>query len=137
MNNEIYIVSWPNVMYTSKKYPRIDDVFDAYHWHYRLGHINKNKMNRLSKEGILRNNDYESLLTYEYYLFKKMTKSSFTEKGERASDVLGLVHTNVCGPMSTSARSRYHYVIMFTDDLFRYGYVYLMKYKFESFKIFK
>ena len=66
-----------------------------------------------------------------------MTKSSFTEKDERASNVLGLIHTDVCGPISISAKSRYRYFIMFIDDLYRYGYVYLMKYKFESFEIFK
>ena len=71
------------------------------------------------------------------YLLRKMTKSPFTRKGERASDVLGLVHTDICGPMNTDARGGYHYFIMFIDDLFRYGYVYLMKHKSESFEIFK
>ena len=66
-----------------------------------------------------------------------MIKTPFTEKGERASDVLSLVHTNVCESMSTSAREGYHYFIMFPYDLSRYGYIYLMKHKFESFKMFK
>ena len=66
-----------------------------------------------------------------------MTKSSFTEKDERANDILGLVHTDVCGPMSTSVKRGYHYFITFTDDLSRYEYVYLMKHKFESFEMFK
>ena len=66
-----------------------------------------------------------------------MTKSPFTEKDERASDVLGLIHIDVCGPISTSAREGHHYFIMFIDDLSTYGYVYLMKYKSESFKMFK
>ena len=39
--------------------------------------------------------------------------------------------------MNTSIRCRYYYFIMFTDDLSRYVYVYLMKYKSESFEIFK
>ena len=66
-----------------------------------------------------------------------MIKSSFTKKGEQANDVLDLVHTNVCRPISTSARGGYSYFITFIDDLSKYGYVYLIKYKFESFKIFK
>ena len=66
-----------------------------------------------------------------------MTKSSFTEKGERATELLGLVHTDVYGPMSTSARGGYFYFITFTDDLSRYGYVYLMKHKSNSFEMFK
>ena len=94
-------------------------------------------MNRLAQEGILDKHDYELLSTCEFCLLEKMIKSSFTRKGERASDVLGLIHIDVCGSMSTCARGGYSYFITFTDNLSRYGYVYLMKYKFESFEIFK
>ena len=50
---------------------------------------------------------------------------------------MGLVYFDVCGPMSSSARGGYFYFITFTDDLSRYGYVYLMKHKSESFEMFK
>jgi hypothetical protein len=66
-----------------------------------------------------------------------MTKSPFSGIGERAKELLELVHTDVCGPMSTTAKGGYSYFITFTDDLSRYGYVYLMKYKSESFEKFK
>ena len=66
-----------------------------------------------------------------------MTKSPFTEKDEQASEVRGLIHSDICGPMNISARGGYSYFITFTDDLSRYGYIYLMKHKSESFKIFK
>ena len=39
--------------------------------------------------------------------------------------------------MSTSARGGYFYFIAFTDDLYLYGYVYLMKHKSDSFEMFK
>ena len=49
MYNGIYILSWPvSVEYTSKKYPRLDNVMNTYLWHCRLGHINKNKINKLT-----------------------------------------------------------------------------------------
>jgi hypothetical protein len=35
---------------------------------------------------------------------EKMTKAPFTSESERVSDLLGLVHTNVCGSMSSVAR---------------------------------
>ena len=66
-----------------------------------------------------------------------MTKSPFKEKSERASDVLGLIHTDVCDPMNISARGGYYYFITFTNNLSRYGYVYLMKHKSELFEMFK
>ena len=56
---------------------------------------------------------------------------------ERASDLLELIHTDVCGPMSSTARGGFQYFITFTDDLSRYGYVYLMKHKSGTFKKFK
>jgi transposase InsO family protein len=39
--------------------------------------------------------------------------------------------------MSTTARGGYQYLITFTDDLSRYGYVYLMKNKSGTFEKFK
>ena len=62
---------------------------------------------------------------------------TFNVKGRRAQDLLELVHSDVCGPMSTKANGGYEYFITFTDDYSRYGYVYLMKRKFESFEKFK
>ncbi|PKI78455.1 hypothetical protein CRG98_001167 [Punica granatum] len=56
---------------------------------------------------------------------------------ERAKEVLELIHSDVCGPFSEVARGGYSYFITFTDDYSRFGYVYLMKYKHESFKKFK
>ncbi|KAK8540199.1 hypothetical protein V6N12_046490 [Hibiscus sabdariffa] len=34
-----------------------------------------------------------------------MTKAPFSRKAERASDLLGLIHSDVCGPMNTQARA--------------------------------
>ena len=39
--------------------------------------------------------------------------------------------------MSVDARGKYHYFLTFTDDLSRYGYIYLMKHKSETFEKFK
>jgi hypothetical protein len=66
-----------------------------------------------------------------------MTKLPFSKKGERTSDLLALIHTDVCGPMSTCTRNGDRYFITFIDDYSRYGYVYLMRHKSESFKKFK
>ena len=83
---------------------------------------------------LLNSFDYESFDTCEFYLLGKMTKTPFTGYSERANDILGLIHSDVCGPLSSTARGDFQYFITFTDDLSRYGYVYLMKNKFESFE---
>ncbi|KAK9008737.1 hypothetical protein V6N11_075620 [Hibiscus sabdariffa] len=73
----------------------------------------------------------------ESCLLGKMTKAPFNGKGERASDLLGLIHSDLCGPMNTQARGGYQYFITFTDDFSRYGYIYLMRHKSESLEKFK
>ena len=66
-----------------------------------------------------------------------MTKSPFTRHGERLTKLLGLMYTDVCGPMTTQAREGYSYFITFINDLSRFGHVYLMKQKSEAFDMFK
>ena len=39
--------------------------------------------------------------------------------------------------MNVEARGGYRYFVTFTDDLSRYGYIYLMKHKSETFEKFK
>ena len=64
LNNRIYLLSQPvNMVQTSDKYLRIDNVSEIYLWHYRLGNINKNRINRLAQEGIFEVGDCESLST--------------------------------------------------------------------------
>ncbi|KAK8995295.1 hypothetical protein V6N11_069734 [Hibiscus sabdariffa] len=75
--------------------------------------------------------------TYVLSLPSKMTKAPFTGKGERASDLLGLIHSDVSGPMNTQARGGFQYFITFTDDFSRYGYIYLMRHKSEALEKFK
>ena len=57
--------------------------------------------------------------------------------GHHAQQPLQLVHSDVCGLVSVQARGGYEYFVTFIDDYSRYGYVYLMQRKFESFGKFK
>ncbi|GJT70998.1 retrotransposon protein, putative, ty1-copia subclass [Tanacetum coccineum] len=69
-----------------------------------------------------------------------MTRKSFPHRPERATDLLGIIHTDVCGLLKHVSRQGAGYFITFTDDYSRYGYVYLLKHKhevFETFKVFK
>ncbi|GJT77586.1 retrotransposon protein, putative, ty1-copia subclass [Tanacetum coccineum] len=56
---------------------------------------------------------------------------SFPHRPERATDLLGIIHTDVCGPLRHVSRQGASYFITFTDDYSRYGYVYLLKHKHE------
>ena len=84
-------------------------------------------------DGLLSDLKVDDLPTCESSLEGKMTKRSFRTKGTRATECLGLMHTNVCDPMSIQARGGYEYFITFTDDYSRFGYVYLMRHKSDAF----
>src|SRR5215216_6107163 len=56
---------------------------------------------------------------------------------EQADDLLDIIHIDVYSLMSVEARGGYRYFMTFTDDLSRYGYIYLMKHKSETFEKFK
>ena len=140
LNNDIYVLSWPvSVVYTSSKCLMMKNISDLYLWHYRLGlgHVNHNRINKIRGESLLEVSDSDSLPTCKLCLLDKMTKSPFTEKGERATELLSLIHTDVYRPMTVSAKGGYRYFIMFIDDLLRYGYVFLIIHKSETFEIFK
>ncbi|KAK1616586.1 hypothetical protein QYE76_022103 [Lolium multiflorum] len=109
----------------------------TYMWHCRLGHIGVKRMKKLHSDGLLESLDFESLDRCEACLMGKMTKTPFSGTMERATDLLEIIHTDVCGPMSVASRGGYRYVLTFTDDLSRYGYIYFMKHKSETFEKFK
>ena len=91
-----------------------------------LGHINSNIIQRIIKDGLLGPMDFDGFPICESCLEGKMTKQPFNAKGRRAQELLELVHSDVCGPISIQAKDGYEYFIPFTDDYSRFGYLYLM-----------
>ena len=139
LSNWIYILDMSNPILNinDSKRQKGDNLKSSYLWHCRLGHISERRMTELHKCGSLGSFDYESFDTCESCLLGKMTKLPFKGKGERANGLLDLIHTDVCGPMSVHARGGFVYFITFIDDYSRYGYWYLMRYKFKAFEKFK
>ncbi|GJX05477.1 retrotransposon protein, putative, ty1-copia subclass [Tanacetum coccineum] len=106
-------------------------------WHSHLGHVNKKHIAQLQKDGVLESFDFKSDDVCESCLLGKMTKSPFTGTCERGERLLDLVHTDVCGPFHSAIKDGKRYYVMFTDDFSRYGYVYLIKHKSDTFEVFK
>ena len=71
--------------------------------------------------GLLKPLDFDEFPVCESCLEGKMTKRPFNAKGRRDQELLELVHTDVCGLMSTQAKGGYEYFITFMDDYSRYG----------------
>ena len=110
---------------------------ESYLWHLRLGHISKNRIKRLINSGIL-NFKWEDFGTCEACIMGKMTRAPFP-KAERSIEPLAIIHSDICGEMSSPTKGQKVYFSTFIDHS-RYGYVYLLKHKsegFDAFKIFK
>ena len=93
-----------NVLNIESKKSQINDNSQTYSWHCHLGHINLNRIQKLHRDGLRQSFVYELFDVCEYFFIGKMTRSPFTRKGERANELLSLIHTDVYGPMSTKAR---------------------------------
>ena len=118
---------------SNHKRKEIFPVNQTHLWHLRLGHINLERIRRMVTGGLLSPLYVTTLPVCESCLEEKMIMRPFKAKGYRAKEVLDLVHTDLCGHMSTSARGGYEYFIIFIDDYSRYGYIYLMRHMSEAF----
>ena len=94
-----------------------DEINQKYLWHHRLDHIGEDRINKLKKNEILGSLNPELYLACKSCLREKMTKLPFAGHGERATELLVLVHIDVCGSFNVPARGRYSYFITFIDCL--------------------
>nr|GEU57302.1 hypothetical protein [Tanacetum cinerariifolium] len=100
-------------------------------WHCHLGHISKKCIKKLQHDGLLNSTDLRAFEKCVPCMFGKMARKPYIHQVERAKDLLGLIHTDVYGPFKIMSRQEASYLVTFTDDFSRYGYVYLLKHKHE------
>ena len=98
--HELYNSELDNNSHVKSLKRKFPSTSDAHLWHLRLGHINSNRIQRPIKDGLLEPLDFDDFPIYGSCLEGKMTKQPFNAKGRRDQDLLELVHSNVCDPMS-------------------------------------
>lgn len=94
-------------------------------WHRRLGHISKERMERLTKDNILPILDFTDFQTCVNCFKGKLTN---TRKlvSTRSQKLLEIIHTDVCGPFPIKTICGNRYFVTFIDDFSRYYYFYLI-----------
>ena len=104
-------------------------------WHERLGHVNHKVLQSMSKNGLI---SFGGIVKEkcEIYAQAKITRLPFP-KAERNSQLLELVHSDVCELNGILTRGGNRYFITFIDDCSRFVHVFLMKTKDEAFYMFK
>ena len=80
-------------------------------WHKRLGHISRERMKRLVKDGILSNLDFTDFNVCVDCIKGKQTKH--TKKGAtRSGKLLEIVHTDICEPFDSPSFGGEKYFIL-------------------------
>ena len=67
----------------------------------------------------------------------KYTKTTFPKSDNQPEGILGLIHSEICGPMSTRALSGGEYFVTFIDDYPRKTWIDFLKTKDEVFDWFR
>ncbi|GJV28826.1 retrotransposon protein, putative, ty1-copia subclass [Tanacetum coccineum] len=93
--NSIYIVS------NKRSKHNLDSI---YLWHCHLTHISKKRIEKLQHDRFLKSIDEESFDKCVSCLSGKMTRKPFPHRTERVTDLLGIICTDVCGPLRHVSR---------------------------------
>ena len=109
-------------------------------WHRIFGHLGVRNLCMLKKDGMVNGIDYDVSKEIDFCescVSGKIHRSSFPKSGrERAEESLGLVHSDVCGKISSPSLSQADYFIVFVDDKIHYVWIYVVKHKHEVFRKF-
>lgn len=91
-------------------------------WHFRLGHVNAFDMKKMITNKMVSGMDTIDVNTNDKFcetcVLGKHTRKPFSKRANiRSKRVLELIHTDVCGPMSTAAidATRYHSPMIFRE----------------------
>ena len=109
-------------------------------WHKHLGHISRQRIDRLITNEILPNLDFSGIDTCVDCIKGKLTAKVRNAKIDRSTELLGVIHTDICGSFTPLTLGGYKYFIMFIDDYSPYDFVEFIREKsksFEAFKVFK
>lgn len=109
-------------------------------WHYKMGHLNERDLKDMAKSKNIYGLNFKpdlKLSTCEVCISQKQTRSVFPKKsGDRCSELLEIVHSDVCGPMRCQSNSGAKYFVTFIDEKSRYCEVFFLKKKSDVFSAF-
>ncbi|KAJ4817458.1 polyprotein [Rhynchospora pubera] len=108
-------------------------------WHLRYGHLNVNGLKLLSqKQMVFGLPEIKEIGLCEGCAYGKQSRLPFPkDHAMRASQVLEIVHTDLCGPMETESFGGSKYFLLFIDDFSRMTWVFFLKNKSETLEHFK
>ncbi|KAI5350367.1 hypothetical protein L3X38_003258 [Prunus dulcis] len=129
-----------NVVFEDNKIsPQVFNVESCNVWHGRLGHVSLSKIKTLMDLELIPKSNIDLKHKCEVCVQAKQTRNSF-KPVERNTQILELIHSDVCDSNRSPTRGGNKYFVTFIDDFSRYCHIYLIKTKDEVFnklKIYK
>lgn len=113
---------------------------DTIKWHLRLGHLNSRYLNKMQSQKLILGLPalQATIPLCVACTFGKQHKQPYPTKSHtRATQVLALVHTDLCGPMQTPSISKALYFLIFLDNFSRYTHIYFLQKKSDTLLYFK
>ncbi|CAH9105075.1 unnamed protein product [Cuscuta epithymum] len=106
-------------------------------WHLRLSHIGEKGLTTLIKKNLINIDKNAALGPCNHCLFGKHHRVSFSSTSAKRSELLSLVHSDVCGPFEVESIGGSRYFLTFIDDASRKVWVYFLITKDQVFECFK
>lgn len=108
-------------------------------WHQRMGHLNFSDLQRMPENvtGLEKLSPMKETITCTTCLEGKQTRQPFKSVGTRASKLLEIIHSDLCGPMETKSLGGSKYFLTFIDDFSRKVFIYVLNSKTNILEKFK
>lgn len=133
----IYVVSETNdcVMAAS------DDNNDGMmRWHQRYGPLNLTDLKKLIEREMVKGISFSNKTSgFQCDICDKneINTQPFKPSNHRENKVLGLIHSDICGPMSVESMAGSRYFVTFIDDFSRYTEIVMLRQRSEVLNAFK
>lgn len=108
-------------------------------WHRRYGHLGEQNLQKIAREKLVKKFPYDASRKIgfcETCVSGKQQRTPFSSSTTQTTEVLELVHSDVCGKMREKSLGGGEYFLTFTDDKSRYTWVYILKAKHQVFDCF-
>jgi hypothetical protein len=109
------------------------DIFN--NWHRRFGHLNFKDLEVMMKENLVTGAKLKGAVSTnnpcKICIAGKFATAPFPRRPNRSSNLLDIVHTDVCGPMRIESKGGARHFVTFTDDYSRWTQTYLIRKKSE------
>lgn len=109
-------------------------------WHRKLGHINYRDLWKCHQDKAvigLKLDERRDEVFCDTCVKGKMTRTPFPKESTKKTEILEIIHSDICGPMRNESNGKARYFITFIDNASRWCEVRFLRNKSDAFQAFK